>query len=191
MNKVIVFFLISLFVLSTTTQAQQPLTKELITSFQRVAQQWKSLEAAHPELTLSLDALDPSDFSQADKIIGQIKNSTAYPKIKSILTKANFNDIDEFHNVAMRLMGGMMTYQAKKLPKGMSVDSMGAMLKNSIQRMKANNVPSEMLVEMEKQLADMEKNIKGMESVMKNISAADQKFIDENAQWIMTVMDDK
>ena len=65
------------------------------------------------------------------------------------------------------------------------------MLKNSIQQMKANNAPSSMISEMEQQLADMEKSMKSMKSAMKNTSAADRKFIHDNAQWIMSVLDDE
>ena len=188
MNKIIAVIWIILLGLPTVSQAQQVLSKELITSFQAVSQQWQALEDEYPELTSSLDEID---LSQPDKIIIQLKNSKAYPKIKSILANSVFGDVEEYYDIATRLMGGMMAYQMQQLPAGMDVDSMGGMLKNSIQQMKANNAPSAMISEMEQQLADIEKNMKSMKSAMKNTSAADRKFIQDNAQWIMSVLDDE
>ena len=188
MNKIIAVIWVILLGFSTVSQAQQALTKELITSFQAVSQQWQALEGEYPELTSSLDEID---LSQPDKIITQLKNSKAYPKIKSILASSVFGDVEEYYDIATRLMGGMMAYQMQKMPSGMDVDSMGEMLKSSIQQMKANNAPSAMISEMEQQLADMEKNMKSMKLAMKNISAADSKFIHDNAQWILSVLDDE
>ena len=76
------------------------------------------------------------------------------------------------------------------LSQGMSIDAMGDMLSNSLAQMKAANAPQSMITEMEKQLVDVQKSIKMMQSAMKNLSAADKKFISDNAQWIMTVLDD-
>jgi hypothetical protein len=188
MNKKILIILVTLLGFSTVSQAQQALTKELITSFQMISQQWKTLEKDYPELTSSLDDID---FSQPDKLINKIKQSKAYPKIKSMLAGTDFGSIEEYYNVSMRVMGGIMAHQMQKMPQDMDVNSLSKMLKNNIQQMKASNAPSSMVNELEKQLADMEKNMKMMKSAMQNTSAEDQKFISENAKWIMSVLDEK
>ena len=185
MNKTMAVILVLLLACSTQSQAQSVLTKELITSFQQVSQQWQTLERDYPELTAQVDNID---ISQVDKMIAQLKNSSAYPKIQSIIASSNFSSLDEYYDIAMRLMAGMMM---QKMPQGMNADSMGEMLKSSIAQMKANNAPSAVITQMEQQLIEMEKNIKVVQSALKNLSAADKKFINENAQWIMSVLDEQ
>ncbi|GAA6172951.1 hypothetical protein NBRC116592_26210 [Colwellia sp. KU-HH00111] len=188
MNKTMAVILVLLLACSTQSQAQSVLTKELITSFQQVSQQWQALEHQYPDLT-SLS--DDFDMSQPNKIIAQLKNSKAYPKIKSILASANFSDIEQYYNIATRIMGGMMAHQMQQMPSGMNIDSMTQRLKQSIEQMKANNAPNTMISEMQAQLDDMEKNMKNMKSAMKNTTDADREFISENAQWIMSMLDDE
>lgn len=186
MKKTSLFLTLILAVFPLFSYAEQALTKELITSFQQVSQQWQRLESKYPELTSSLDDID---LSKPEKMITRLKTSKAYPKIKSLLSNSGFDSIEDFYNVAVRVMGGMMTQQMQNLPQGMTVDSMSQMLKNSLQQMKANNVSGAMVVEMEKQLAEMEKNMKMMKAAMANTSAADKQFFKENAQWIMSTLD--
>jgi len=191
MNKTNIFIavmLVALSAFSAFSQAKQALSKELIISFGQMSEQWEVLEVDYPEVLASLDDID---LSQPEKIITQLKNSKAYPKIKSILAKSDFTTIEEYYDVAMRVMGGMIGFQMQSMPEGMNVDSTVQMLKQNIQQMKASNVPSSMIDEMEKQLVDMEKNMKNMKEAMKNTSAADIKFISENAQWVMSVLGDK
>jgi len=137
--------------------------------------------------------MDKMDFSQPDKIIAQLKNSKAYPQIKAILADTDFSNIEEFYDVSMRVMGGMMAYQMQRqnMPQGMNVDSMNTMLRSNIEQMKASNAPSSMIAEMEKQLDEMDKSMKMMKSAMENTSVEDKKFISENAQWIMSIIGDE
>ena len=188
MKKVSIFAAVVLMVFSAFSQAEQVLSKELITSFHKISEQWETLEAHYPELSASLDEVD---LSQPEKLISQLKNSKAYPKIKSILAEYDFATIEEYYDIAMRVMGGMMVYQMQSLPEGMDVDSMVKTLKQSIQQMKASNVPNSMVDEMEKQLADMKKSMKNMKEAMENTSAEDIKFISDNAEWVMSMLDDK
>ncbi|MCW8834383.1 MAG: hypothetical protein OQK09_00595 [Colwellia sp.] len=187
MKKINLFFAIVLIALPFTSYGKQALTKELLTSFQQVALQWQALEAEYPELSASLDE---SDISQPEKIIAQLETSKAYPKIKSILANSEFANLEEYYDVATRLMGGMMSYQMQKMPQGMDLESMEQMLKSNIAQMKASNVPESMIAELEKQLGDIEKNMKKMKSAMVNTSAADKKFISDNAQWIMSILEE-
>jgi len=170
---------------SAFSQAEQALSKELITSFQKMTEQWEELETNHPELSASLDNVD---ISQPEKIISQLKNSKAYPKIKSILAKSDFSTIEEYYDVAMRVMGGMMSYQMQNMPEGMNADSMVQMLKQNIQQMTASNAHTSMVDKMKEQLADMEKSMNNMKEAMKNTSAADKQFISDNIEWIMTLL---
>ena len=188
MKKVNLFLVMLLMCFPLASQAKQALTKELITSFSKVSQQWQSLEASYPELTASMDKMD---FSQPDKLIAQLKSSKAYPKIKAMLADTDFSSIEEFYDVSMRVMGGMMAYQMQSMPQGMNVDSMNTMLRSNIEQMKASNAPSSMITEMEKQLDEMDKSMKMMKSAMENTSAEDKKFISENAQWIMSIIGDE
>lgn len=186
MKKVQILLALTFMVFSNFSQAEQALSKELITSFQKMSQHWDKLEGNYPELSASLDDID---FSQPEKIISKLKNSRAYPQIKSMLAKYGFDNIDEYYDIAIRVMGGMMNYQMQNMPDGMTLDSSIQMLKQSIQQMKASNAPSPMIDNMKKQLVDMEKNMKGMKAAMKNTSEADKKFINDNAQWIMSTLD--
>lgn len=188
MKKTTLTLVILLLSIPFVSQAKQALTKELISSFSEVSKQWQSLEALYPELASSMDEVD---FSQPEKIISKLKSSKAYPKIKSILAETNFNSVEEYYDVSIRVMGGMLAHQLQNMPQGMKIDSMSAMLRNNIKQMKANNVPSSMIAEMEQQLADMDKSMKMMKSAMKNTSAVDKQFISDNAQWIMSVLDDE
>lgn len=186
MKKVSIFIGVTLMVLSAFSQAEQALSKELITSFQKISAKWEILEASYPELSASLDDVD---LSQPEKLISQLKNSKAYPQIKSILAGSDFATIEEYCNVATRVMGGMMAHQMQSMPESMNVDSMVQMLKQNLQQMKASNAPSSMVAGIEKQLVDMEKNMKNMKAAMENTSEADKKFISDNSQWIMSVLD--
>ena len=56
--------------------------------------------------------------------------------------------------------------------------------------MKSTGASEAMISEMKKQLADMEKNMIYMKEMMKNTSAADNKFISDNAEWIMSLLGD-
>lgn len=183
----IITVLLTLVILSSSfaTKAEPALSKELVTSFQQVSQQWEALEKKFPELS---SALDSFDLSQLDQITETIKNSAAYPKVKAVLANSSFKSVEEYMNVAMRLMGGMVSHQMEKMPEMMDAEKMSSMLKGSIDKMKANNVPKEMVVEMEKQLADIEKNMQIMQSAITNTSAADKKFFKENAQWVMSTL---
>jgi hypothetical protein len=188
MKKSNIFITLVFFVFSAFSHAEQALSKDLITSFQKMSSHWDKLEQSYPGLSTSLDDMD---LSEPDKIISQIKNSKAYPQIKSVLASYGFDNVEEYYNVAVRIMGGMMGYQLQNMPQGMDVDSTTKMLKQSIQQMKARNAPSAMVDEMEKQLVDMEKNMKNMKEAMKNTSEADKKFISDNVQWIMSVLDEE
>jgi len=185
MKKSNLLLVLILMFFSAFSQAEQALTKELITSFQKMSEQWRMLESQYPELSASLDDID---LSQPDKIISQLKSSKAYPQIKSILANYDFETIEEYYGVAVRVMGGMMGYQMKNLPEGMDIDSAVKMLKQSIAQMKASNAPDAMIDNMKNQLADMEKNIENMKAAMVNASAEDIKFISENAEWVMSVL---
>lgn len=187
MKKTNLFIAVVLMVFSSFSQAEQALSKELITSFQQMSEQWETLEVNYPELSASLDEID---LSQPEKIITQLKNSKAYPKIKSILAEYDFATIEEYYNVATRVMGGMMGYQMQSMPEEVNIDSMVQMLKQNIQQMKTSNAPNSMVDEMKKQLADMEKSMKNMKEAMKNTSTADIKFISDNAEWVMSVLGD-
>ena len=119
MKKTSLFLTLILAVFPLFSYAEQALTKELITSFQQVSQQWQRLESKYPELTSSLDDID---LSKPEKMITRLKTSKAYPKIKSLLSNSGFDSIEDFYNVAVRVMGGMMTQQMQNLPQGMTVD---------------------------------------------------------------------
>jgi prefoldin subunit 5 len=188
MNKIRLFITIGLMAFSAVTQAEQALSKELIASFQKVSAQWETLEMNYPDLSASLEDLD---FSQPEKLITQLKSSQAYPQIKSILATYDFASIEEYYNVAMRVMGGMMAHQMNNMPEGMNIDSMVNMLKNNIQQMKSSNAPSSMIDEMNNQLADLEKSMMTIQQAMKSTSAADKKFISDNAPWIMSMLDNE
>lgn len=150
-----------------------------------MSEQWEALEDKYPELSTSLEDFD---FSQPDQIIAQLKNSNAYPQIKSMLAQYDFSSIEEYYNVAMRLMGGVMDFQMKNMPQGIDIESMAQMLKQNIVQMKASNAPNSMVDEMSKQLADMEKNMKKMNEAMKSTSDADKQFFSENGQWVLSVL---
>lgn len=187
MKKTNTFIVILLTLFSTFSQAEQALTRELITSFQQMSEQWEALEVNYPELSASLDEID---LSQPDKIISQLKSSDVYPKIKSILAKYDFDSIEEYYDVAKRVMGGIANHQMQKMPEGMNIDAMAQMLQQNIQQMKSTGASEAMISEMKKQLADMEKNMIYMKEMMKNTSAADNKFISDNAEWIMSLLGD-
>lgn len=188
MKKSNIYIALVFLVFSTFSQAEQALSKELVTSFQKMSSHWSKLEQSYPGLTASLDDID---LSQPEKLISQIKSSKAYPKIKPLLASYGFDNIEEYYQLAIRIMGGLMGHQMQSMPQGMDLDSAAQMLKQSIQQMKANNAPSSMVDEMQKQLVDMEKNMNNMKVAVKNTSAADKKFISENAQWIMSILDEE
>ena len=187
MKKINIFIAVVVMLFSAFSQAEQALSKDLITSFQQLSQQWETLDVEYPELSASLDDIE---LFQPEKIISQLKSSKAYPQIKSMLANSNFDSIEEYYNVAVRVMGGMMAHQMQNMPEGMNADSLSTMLKSSIAQMKSRNAPSSVLAEMEKQLADMEKSMKMMKSAMANTSTADKKFISDNAQWVMSILGD-
>lgn len=187
MNRLSVIMMLVLITFSAASQAEKVLTKELIMSFQHMSEQWEALEVNYPELS----SLEDFDLYQPDKIIAQLKHSKAYPKIKSMLDKHGFSNVDEYYDVAMRVMGGLMNYQMQNMPQGIDIDSMMQMLKQNIAQMKASNAPSSMVDEMKQQLADMEKNMTKMKAAMKNTSTADKQFFNDNAKWVMSVLDEQ
>lgn len=184
MNKISIFMVLVLMTFSAVSQAEKVLTRELITSFQKISEQWEALEVNFPELS----SLEDSDLNQPDKIIAQLKNSKAYPQIQSLLAQYGFSNIEEYYDVAMRVMGGLMNHQMKSMPQGVDIESMAQMLKQNIAQMKASNAPNGMVVELEKQLMDMEKNMQKMKEAMQSATAADKQFFAENAEWVMSVL---
>lgn len=187
MNKTSLFLVLLLTIFSTSSYAEKVLTKELITSFQKMSEQWETLQVDDPELSASLEDFD---FTKPEQIIAQLKSSKAYPQIKSMLAQHDFSSIEEYYNIAIRIMGGMMNYQMQAMPQGMNLESMVQMLKQNIAQMQASNAPSSMIDEMKKQLADMEINMIKMKEAMKNTSVEDKKFFSENAQWIMSALEE-
>lgn len=187
MKKLTLILATILLLLPLMTQAEQALSKQLITSFGQVSKQWENLEDDYPEISPSLEDID---FNHPEKMINVLKNSKAYPKLKASLANSEFDSIEEFYNVGMRVMGGMMAHQMQKMPQAMDTDAMSKMLVGTIKQMKENNISGEMIEQMEAQLADMDKNMKMMQAAMSNTSSADKKFISDNAQWVMSILDD-
>jgi hypothetical protein len=172
--------------LSFTSYAQQALTKELITSFQSVTKQWEVVESKYPQI---FAAIEDIDMSKQDEIIGYIKSSKAYPEMKAILEKSGFKSLDDFYNVTMRLMGGMMSTQMENMPEGMTLDSATTMLEQSIKQMKERNVPQSMIDGLEKQYKEHKSQLDSMKMAMKQASPADKKFVKENIDWLTSMFE--
>ncbi|MGL1958590.1 MAG: hypothetical protein OCD00_14885 [Colwellia sp.] len=186
MKKIRLIIITVLFCLPMMSQAQQALSKELIQSLEKVGVQLKQLETKYPKIFETIDAIGEGKQEEA---IALVERSKAYPEIKAILNKFGFDSLEGFSDVSMRMMGSVMAYQKKNMPSGMDLGAMNQALSDNIQQMKDRNAPSSIITEMEKQLVETKSSLAQVKLAMKKATEADKKFVSDNIQWIMSVLD--
>jgi hypothetical protein len=170
--------------------AGQPLNKELITSFYATTDGLEALSAKYPT---EFDRMDEFSMVDQKEMIRYIKSTRAYSDISSILTSNGFSNLRDFFDVAIRVMGSMYLVQMRNLPMGQEdqFDVMEKSLQSSINSMRQDGVPDEMIADMNHELMEMQSQKKEMELAVRKTSKADIKFVRENMRWLVSIMPDE
>ena len=121
---------------------------------------------ANPALEEQMGDLMMLDKSAA---MDALKSSSAYPKIERSIKSAGFSSLDDFYDIAFRIMGGMFKTQMNKMPEGMTADSFITQMENQIAQMKKQGLPENMLTKMEEQFKEQLKSMKFMQKAANNV----------------------
>lgn len=161
-----------------------PLNNKTVKSYAAVSKKLDAIEKKYPEIIQRIDEAPIIDDAQ---LIRAIKSSLAYPEIKSILSSSVFRSLEEYLSVSERLMGSMYLIQIEHMPEGMDMASLHEAQKKSIQAMKVNGLPEDVIHSMQADLKDHLATYKKMQSASKKASTEDKNFVASNIKWIMSL----
>jgi len=156
------------------------ISKESIESFLSASSQITELMRNRPELA---NYSGGQDIDNKDKLIDFLEQSTAYPKIDSILNSAEFSSLSGFFEFSERLMG-MRLYAQMKNSKEASIFQTVDILQANLNSMKANNASESIIKQTQAVLDEQKRKAAAMRKVLDKISKIDKSFVDNNFQWL-------
>ncbi|MDT0604547.1 hypothetical protein [Thalassotalea castellviae] len=174
---------VGLLILSIQSFAEQSLSKPLLEQYVSTIEKFQVLEDKYPAMESEFENVLQMTPSAA---IDKIKGMQAYSDIEKIVKAAGYDNFEQFYQQSYRIMSSMFAVQMQQMPD--SVESMGAMLNSTIERMKKSGMPSEMISKMEKEMAEQKANIDSMATLAKSASDEDIAFMKENMMWLMSIM---
>jgi len=174
-----------LLVFIKTAAANQPLTMAVINDLQKTSKAFQRLDNQFPEMDAEIERLG----EKTDKIVKYIENSAAYPQVKAILAKSEFNSLTDFFAVSKRIMNGIMSVQMSMHMPDMANGNIYAasekIMTANIQRMKDKGAPAAAIAEMEQKWRETQLEQKLNMEQITSTSGVDKKFITENFQSII------
>jgi len=179
------FAVLCLALLSNFVWASPTLTKELAKQYFAAIKNLEVVQQQFPEINQSFDTAMISDRAE---FIKTVKDLPQFSAIEKAATSAGLDDFEQFYDIGMRVMGGMMAVQMEQMPQGMSIQDMFAAQQMAIDRMKAAKLPQEELDAMALQLQEQKQGMESMLKLAASTSAEDKAFARENITWIMSNM---
>lgn len=172
-------------VLSFQALAEVALNKTTASQYFEAIKKLQLFEQKNPELA---KRLNNSDFLNKDKFMSMIKSYPQFSEIEEQVKQAGLPNFDAFYELGMRVTGGMMAVQMEQMPKGMDIEQLFSSQQQTIEKMKAANVPQEQIDEMSKSLQDQRSNMEQMLKLAKRASDTDIDFVRKNISWLMQNM---
>ena len=176
---------VCLVLLSISAYAEQALSKALIEQYVKSTDMITPIMKANPELDKQLDEIMLLDKSE---IINKLKSMDVYAKVKSAVTAAGFDDVEQYLETSFRIMGAIFNSQMQQLPDGMTFDSYLEQMQQQIAMMKSQGMPKEVIAQMEKGITEQLKNMEFMKKVADKASKADVDFVTQHLEWIMEIL---
>jgi len=167
--------------------AAQSLSRDSIKAFYATSDELDKLEIKYPQ---EFQRIDTYKLNQKYAMISYIKSSKAYSDIHSVISAKGFSSLSDFFDVSLRLMGGMYKVQMQKMSaqEKIQMENMQKTFSSNIDMMRKNGMPESMIAGMKAQLQEMRTSQIEMQEAAKYATAADVKFINDNYDWIMSVM---
>jgi len=182
MKKILLVFITlyaPLFLMGTT------LNKESILASQAVQNEMTALENKYPKV---FSQMVHYNMMESEKSISYLKNSKAYTDLKKIISKNNFDNLEDYFDFQVRYMGSIYVASQKKMPEGMNFDTMIQAQENSIDKMKKDGINPLIYQQLEASINEMKQTKVLMEYSIQKASEDDKKFVNDNFTWVMSTM---
>jgi acyl-[acyl carrier protein]--UDP-N-acetylglucosamine O-acyltransferase len=167
------------------TLASPTLSKALAQQYFTAIKNLDMVQKQYPEIEKSFDSAMISDRT---RFIQTVKELAQFPAIEKAATSTGLADFEQFYDIGMRVMGGMMAVQMEQMPQGMSMQDMFAAQEMALERMKAANLPQDQLDAMSMQLQEQKQGMQSMFELAESATPEDKAFARENITWIMSQM---
>ena len=172
-------------IFSSTVFASTPLTRTIAQQYFDAIKNLELVEKQFPDLKHSLNSALITDRSAFLKMV---KSLPQYSAIEKAATSTGLHDFEQFYDIGMRVMGGIMAVQMEQMPMGMNVDGMLSAQEKSIKQMQSMQIPQTEIDRMMSQLAEQKQAMQGMLKLAESVSAIDKAFAKENINWLMENM---
>lgn len=172
-------------VFTSTAFAATALTKATAQQYFAAIKNLEQVQNQYPDIENSLDS---ALFADRSAFLKMLKSLPQYSVIEKAATSTGLHDVEQFYDLGMRLMGGLMAVQMDQMPPGLSVDDMLSAQEKSIEKMRSMQLPQAEIDQMLSQLAEQKQAMQGMLKLAQTASAEDKAFVKENMNWIMENM---
>lgn len=176
---------IFLCVFTSTALAATALTKATAQQYFAAIKNLEQVQNQYPDIENSLDS---ALFADRSAFLKMLKSLPQYSVIEKAATSTGLRDFEQFYDIGMKVMGGLMAVQMEQMPPGLSVDDMLSAQEKSIEKMRSMQLPQAEIDQMLSQLAEQKQAMQGMLKLAKTASAEDKAFVKENMNWIMENM---
>lgn len=180
--------LLLLFVSQLSWADGQALNQQIIESFYTATEKMDNLETKYPDIFSELEIINNIDQIQAIKFVEQSK---AYPDIKKVLSSSGFENLNELHDVALRIMGSIYSVQMKNISIDGHFQSVIQPLEENIKDMKQRGTPDSVINQMEEVLKENKAQQKEISLAVSKASEEDKEFVSNNLDWIMSLIPDE
>lgn len=177
---------LSMLVFSLNANAEQSLTKPLIQQYSNTMEKLMPLTDGYSDFDgKMLKAMGQGK----SEMLSLISTLPTYPKIKATVVDSGFDNVDDFLDIGLRVMGGLVSQQEAMIPGGMTIDTYVEQLKSQMSLMDQQELPPQVLAQMKSTLSEQLSVFEMMQGMAKHASAEDIKFVESNLEWVTAQMD--
>ena len=171
--------------LSTQALAEIALSKATAMQYFDAIKKLQIFEKNNPELAARLNS---SDFLNKEKFMSMITREPKFGELENQVKLSGLPNFEAFYELGIRVTGGMMAVQMEQMPQGMNIEQLLSSQQQTIDQMKAANLPQAQIDQMSQQLQKQRKNMEQMVALAKRASAEDIAFVKDNIAWLMQNM---
>ncbi|MGB2738980.1 MAG: hypothetical protein WBC60_00330 [Cognaticolwellia sp.] len=173
---------------SFSAHAEQPLSKDLIQQYAQTTEQLDQLLVVYPDAE---EQVGKVMMMSKNERLALIQSMDIFPKIKAIVTDSGFDNVEHFLALSTRISGATMNVEMKKSPDDMNLDEYIQQMKAYIATMKNKGMAQDAVSEMEANINHQISSMKSVLAMVENASEADIKFVTDNQEWIMQLLDEE
>lgn len=174
--------------LSFNAHAEQPLSKDLIQQYAQTTEQLDQLLVVYPDAE---EQIGKVMMISKNEHLALIQSMAIYPEIKAIITDSGFDNVEEFLALSTRISGATMNVEMQQSPDDMNLDDYIQQMKTHIATMKNQGMAQDALSQMEANINQQISSMKSVLAMVKNASEADIRFVTDNQEWIMQLLDEE